>query len=127
MTVVIRGDRIAALGRSTNLPTPADAQVVDGRGRYLIPGLWDMHVHISDQRAFLSLLIANGITAVRDMGGSLDILQEWRRAIAAGAMLGPQIVAAGPFVDGPKPVWPNSIAVDTPEAARAAVRHLKDA
>jgi imidazolonepropionase-like amidohydrolase len=127
MTIAIRGDRIAAVGKSAMTPAEPDALVIDGSGKYAIPGLWDMHVHISDQRAYLPLLVAKGITAVRDMGGSLDVLQDWRRAIAAGTMQGPHIIASGPFVDGPHPAWPNSIAVDTPDDARTAVRHLKEA
>jgi hypothetical protein len=125
MTVVVTGHRIASVAKTGTFPLTADAQIVEGKGKYVIPGLWDLHVHISDQRSVLPLLVANGITGVRDMGGSLDVLQEWRRAIEAGSLLGPQIVAAGPFVDGPKPMWPNSIAVDSPAAARAAVQHLK--
>jgi imidazolonepropionase-like amidohydrolase len=73
----------------------------------------------------LPLFIANGITGVRDMGGELDVLQQWRKEIAAGALIGPRIVMSGPMLDGPKPRFPSSIAIKTPEDGRRAVDDLK--
>jgi imidazolonepropionase-like amidohydrolase len=73
----------------------------------------------------LPLFIANGVTSVRDMGGELDVLQQWRREIAAGTLLGPRMVIAGPMLDGPKPRFPSSIAITTPEDGRRAVDDLK--
>src|SRR5215510_6946971 len=110
MTVVITGDRITAIGKAADVKIPKDAQVIEAAGKFLIPGLWDMHTHIATQE-FLSLFIANGVTGVRDMGGVLDALNLWRRFIKEGRSTGPRIVAAGPIVDGPKPIWPFSVAV----------------
>src|SRR5258708_74341 len=72
MTVVIIGNRIAALGETGKVRVPKDAQVMDATGMYLIPGLWDMHVHTGYKETYLPLYIANGITGVRDMGGDLE-------------------------------------------------------
>ncbi|HEY7515209.1 MAG TPA: amidohydrolase family protein, partial [Vicinamibacteria bacterium] len=131
-TVVVEGDRIARLGPVASLATPAGALVVEGKGRYLIPGLWDMHVHLEFGDWFpggrdisLPLLLANGVTGVRDMGGELETLQQWRKEIAAGSLAGPRLVLSGPMLDGPKPVFPSSLAVSTPDDGRRAVRDLK--
>src|SRR5437588_616503 len=82
MTVLIEGERIAALG---SIAPPPGARVVDGTGRFLIPGLWDMHVHWELER-YLSLFIANGVTGVRMMWGQPHHLQ-WRRQIEQGALV----------------------------------------
>jgi imidazolonepropionase-like amidohydrolase len=73
----------------------------------------------------LPLFIANGITGVRDMGGELEVLQQWRKEISAGTLLGPRIVMSGPMLDGPKPRFPSSIAITTAEDGRRAVNDLK--
>jgi imidazolonepropionase-like amidohydrolase len=126
MTVLIAGDRIADLGPSAVAAVPKDARVLEGKGKFLIPGLWDMHGHLSDatQTAF-PLMILNGVTGVRDMGGKLSEIDTWRLEIKTGARIGPHIVRAGPFVDGPKEGVTNRLTVTTPEEARAAVLHLK--
>jgi len=105
---------------------------VNGTGKFLIPGLWDMHVHMVFGDWFphgkditLPLFIANGITGVRDMGGELEVLQQWRKEISAGTLLGPRIVMSGPMLDGPKPRFPSSIAITTAEDGRRAVNDLK--
>jgi len=133
-SVIVRDDRIVdivpreELGRADS---PAGTWV-DGRGKYLIPGLWDMHVHMvfgdwfpRGREITLPLFIANGITGVRDMGGELEVLQQWRKEIAAGTLVGPRIVMSGPMLDGPQPRFPSSIAVKTPEDGRRAVDDLK--
>src|ERR1041385_3396139 len=120
-TVVITGDRISAIG--DNVSVPADAQVVDATGKFLIPGLWDMHVHWYARDTF-TLFIANGVTGVRQMFGNSDLLR-WRDQIAKGSLLGPRMVVASPIIDGPEPVWPNSIAVRNEEEGRKAVRRVK--
>ncbi|MGH3845937.1 MAG: amidohydrolase family protein [Pseudonocardiaceae bacterium] len=73
MTVVLRGDRIAALGASRQVAVPRDATVVDGAGKFLIPGLWDMHVHPYDE-SWLALFVANGVTGIRVMKGTPDTI-----------------------------------------------------
>ena len=122
-TVVITGDRISAIGDSANTSVPADAKVVDATGKFLVPGLWDMHVHWN-VRETLTLFIANGVTSVRQMFGNSDLLR-WRDEIAKGSLLGPRMVVASPIIDGPDPVWPNSISVRNDEEGRKAVRRVK--
>jgi len=125
-TVVIANGQIAAVGPKDRVSIPAGAQVVDGSGRFLIPGLWDMHGHLTDatEDAF-PLLIMNGVTGVRDMGGDLAQLDRWRSEINSGLRVGPHIIRAGPFVDGPKEGVTNRLTVRTPEEARRAVHDLK--
>jgi imidazolonepropionase-like amidohydrolase len=125
-TVVINGDRISGIGPSESVKIPADARVIDANGKFLIPGLWDMHGHLTDatETAF-PLLIMNGVTGVRDMGGELDQIDRWRSEIENGSRVGPHIIRAGPFVDGPKPGVPHRLTVRTPEEARRAVHDLK--
>ena len=122
-TVVITGDRISAIGDSASISLPGDAQVVDANGKFLIPGLWDMHVHWY-ARDSLTLFIANGVTGVRQMFGNSDLFR-WRDQIAKGSLLGPRMVVASPIIDGPEPIWPNSISVSNEEEGRKAVRRVK--
>jgi len=123
-TVVISGGRIAALGDSGRVRIPKDARPLSGTGKYLIPGLWDMHVHMRGSRlgnqdslvheneALLPVYLANGLTGVREMGGDMvDSVLQWRDEIAKGHRQGPRIVTWGPKLDGPKPTWPGSIPV----------------
>ena len=131
-TVVFSGGRIVDVGKSANVHIPHSAQVVDGSGRFLIPGLWDMHVHMvfgdwfpQSREIVLPLFVANGVTGVRDMGGELEVLQQWRREIGQGKLLGPRIITSGPMLDGPKPRFPSSVAVASPEDGRKAVDDLK--
>jgi len=111
---------------------PGAAIPIAGKGKYLIPGLWDMHVHMvfgdwfpRGKEITLRLLIANGITGVRDMGGELAVLEQWRQEIAAGTLIGPRMVMSGPMLDGPRPRFPSSIAIKTPEDGRLAVDDLR--
>jgi imidazolonepropionase-like amidohydrolase len=98
-TVVVRGERIAAVGPSDTV-IPPGSRIVDATGRYLIPGLIDLHVHTSKARASsLGLLVANGVTTVRDMGGDHQELLRWRREIAAGDRIGPRMLIAGPYLE----------------------------
>jgi hypothetical protein len=124
MTVIVTGGRIAALGKTGEIKIPPGAQMVEAAGKFMIPGLWDAHTHIASQD-FLPLFIANGVTGVREMGGSLEQVQLWRRLIKEGRLVGPRISAAGPLVDGPKPFWPNSAAVADEKQARQTVTLLK--
>lgn len=126
MTVILAGGRITAVGASGQTPPPKGARVLEASGKFLIPGLWDMHGHLCDAtEAAFPLLVANGITGVRDLGGELPQLDRWRAEIERGDRLGPQIVRAGPFVDGSKPGVPHRLTVTTPEEARRAVDSLK--
>lgn len=130
-TVIVDGDRIAEAGPKATVRVPKAARVVDATGTFLIPGLWDMHVHTAfgdwfpDARdVALPLFVANGVTGVRDMGGDLDVLFEWRKAIAQGSLVGPRMILSGPMLDGPQPRFPSSVAVASPEDGRRAVRDL---
>ena len=132
-TVVIVGSRIAAIGPAGLTKFDKSARIIDARGKFLIPGLWDMHVHLAGVSAdpswskdtLLPLLLANGITGVRDMGGDLDVLLSWKRDIESGKLLGPHIVASGPWLAGRGKKTPEQYPVANAEEARAAVRDLK--
>ena len=122
-TVVITGDRITEMGEASKVPMPEGSQVVDATGKFLIPGLWDMHVHPTEKE-YLPLFIANGVTGVRVMWGQPQH-HEWRKAIEAGQMVGPHMVIASPIVDGPKPYWDGSISVANEAQVRQAVTKVK--
>lgn len=131
-TVVLERNHIASVGPSKSAKYPRSAPSVNGHGYFLIPGLWDMHVHLvfgdwfpGAQEITLPMLIANGVTGVRDMGSELEVVQDWRNEIEAGRLLGPRIFTSGPMLDGPKPRFPSSIAITTPEDGRRAVDELK--
>jgi len=123
MTVVITGDRIAEMGKSRATRPPKNAEIVNGNSKFLIPGLWDMHVHWYD-KDYLPLFIANGVTGTRQMYG-VPMFQQWRKEIEAGQLLGPHMLIPSPIVDGPKPVWPGSIAVANASEGRQAVIQVK--
>ena len=115
---------------STKAIGPETSITIDGKGKYLIPGLWDMHTHTLRQErigAFFPLFIANGITGIRDMGmplENLELLKEWRKEIQVGGRIGPRIVASGATLGGARRQLTISIANDT--AARKAVMMLKE-
>jgi Tol biopolymer transport system component len=115
MTVVISGDRIAAVGRADAVDVPPGATLLPGEGRFLIPGLWDMHIHYSGRaRQFdLPLYIANGVTGVRDMSGD------------CGALVGPRVIASSMLFDGPAPMWPTSYALTDANEGRAKVHRAR--
>lgn len=123
MTVVISGGRITAIGSSTRERIPKDAQVIEAAGKYVIPGLWDMHVHWGDTE-YLPLFLANGVTGIRIMWGGAQ-QQDWRRQSEAGKLLAPHLVIASEIIDGPKPFWPGSIGVANEVQARQAVVQAK--
>lgn len=124
-TVVVRGNRIVAEGPSASITVPVGARIIDGRGKYLIPGLWDMHVHLAmpGGRDVLPLYIANGVTSVRDMAGDWATLVAWRRDIAAGSVIGPRVVTSGPYLEGGDQPIPHLL-VRTPADAAPAVDSL---
>src|SRR6266852_9274066 len=135
-TVVITGDHITSVSDAARFQSPKNARVIDATGQYLIPGLWDMHVHSAfgdwfpgGRDIILPLFIANGVTGVRDMGGDLPVLFAWRKQIAAGKIIGPRMIVSGPMLDALLPdgklSFPSSLAFTTPESAVAAVDSLK--
>jgi imidazolonepropionase-like amidohydrolase len=130
-TIIINGNRITTVSPSTQLK-PTAGRVIDATGKYLIPGLWDMHTHVYfDSTAadgtdlVLPLFLANGITGVRDMGSALDPVLQARDDIAAHRLLGPRMIVSGPMLDGPKSHYKAAIAIATPEDGRKAVDMLK--
>lgn len=127
MSVSISGGRILELGRTGRVRLPKDALVVNASGKFLIPGLWDMHVHEWNKEVFFPLFIANGITGVRDMFSPLLPIKQWRAEIAAGTTTGPHIIAAGIIVDGPYPgCAPCTIAVGNADEGRKAVLKVRE-
>jgi len=125
MTVVIRGDRIVSVEKAG--AAPEGARVVEGRGKFLIPGLWDTHVHLSYARASaLPVLVAAGVTYVRDVGSDLSEIDGWRGRIASNAILGPAILRAGPILNGQKSNQYHLV-IGNAADARMAARTLKNA
>lgn len=132
MMVIIKGDRITHIGKMAKVSFPPGTRIVEGRNKFLIPGLWDMHVHTifgdwipGGTDVSLPLFVANGITGIRDMGGDLDTLLQWRSQISSGAILGPRMIISGPMLDGPKSRFPSSVSISTAEEGRKAVDDLK--
>ena len=129
MTVVVAEGRITAVGTSASLVVPNDALVIDGTGQFLIPGLWDMHMHVvnSVRELYFPLYIANGVTSVRVMWGYPDQIK-WRKFIAAETWQGPRFTLAGPLVDGPNSRRAGSSMLTAATAAegREAVHQIKD-
>jgi imidazolonepropionase-like amidohydrolase len=131
-TVVVTGNRIVSVGPSGTATKPPGARVVDGGGKYLIPGLWDMHTHLflnSQQNGadmhelFYPLYIANGVTGLRDMWTTLEelaVVREWNAATRDGRMVGPRVVGTSTMLNGER----NSIIVASPAMGRRVVDSL---
>lgn len=127
-TVIIAGERIDTIGPRAEIPVPNGSHVIDGRGRYLIPGLTDAHVHFFDPEVFGRVMIANGVLLVRDMGQPTEQALSLRDALNQGEVLGPEMIATGSILDGSPPLIPAiSLGLNTPEEGRAAVRQLAEA
>jgi imidazolonepropionase-like amidohydrolase len=137
-TVVISGKRILDIKDAKQIKPPSGGNVIDATGKYLIPGLWDMHVHIrgsiigstsnlaGENEAMLPLYLTNGVTGIREMGGDLvDLVLQWRADVESDKRVAPRIVTCGPKLDGAKPWFPGSIPITTPEEARTAVKRVK--
>jgi hypothetical protein len=101
MTLLVVGDRIAAVGSDGTVAIPAGAEVVDARGKTLIPGLWDMHQHFGDLDGILD--IAAGVTTGRDLANDTDTMLARKKSWDSGETIGPRVLLAG-FIDGPGPV-----------------------
>jgi imidazolonepropionase-like amidohydrolase len=132
MTVFVAAGQIIKVGKTRKVQIPKGTQVIESRGKYLIPGLWDMHVHeifgdwIPADKVITPLLfVVNGVTGVRDMGGDLEQLKQWRSDIASGKMLGPRMIISGPMLDGPTPHFPSSAPVGSAADGTRVVDELK--
>lgn len=131
--VVVRGDRILAVVRPKDLVRYRAARTVSLKGRYLLPGLWDSHVHfgggealIDENRRLLPLYLAHGITTVRDCAGDLsDTVLQWRDDIAAGRLLGPRLLVSGAKLEGYKPLWKGTQEVGSPQEVEQALDKLQ--
>lgn len=102
MTILLRGTRVERVAASASVRVPKGTPVIDATGKWVIPGMWDMHVHndFAGGRALLPLYIAHGVTGVRDMNGRLPQLRTFQRDIAAGTLVGPRMVVSGPYLVG---------------------------
>ena len=122
--VTVRGERIISVDAESGQPTAAGTQVIDGSGKMLLPGLWDMHQHLYPDNAFLD--VAAGITTARDLANSIDELGKLKKHIEQGEQVGPRIILAG-FIDGPGPYeGPVKVLAATPEEARERVDRYAD-
>ncbi len=127
MTVLIVGDRISAVRAATEKERllTKEIEVIDGRGKYLIPGLWDMHAHSDGDDRALHLLIAYGITGIRDMAGDAAKLADARRRITSRELTGPRLVFSGPMLEGPPSQADDwTWIIHSPEEARNAIDRL---
>ena len=136
-TVIVRGAAIESVGPGTSTPVPKGATVIDARGRVLMPGLADMHVHLTggwdgertDMLAFpryLDALLYAGVTTVQDVGNVLPYVQQMQQEIAAGRLMGPRLYMVGGLVDGADPVWPPiSFSLVSVAQAPGIVRQMK--
>lgn len=134
---MVENGRITEVGKASDVRGPSGATIVDGTGKYLIPGLFDLHTHNSKTRASsLTLFVVNGVTTVRDVGGDREELARWRDKIRAGARVGPRILMAGPYLESAdnvarqrgtpmsemaEPVERTRVPVGSPERARFVV------
>jgi imidazolonepropionase-like amidohydrolase len=144
-TVVISGNHIVGLGPTATMALPAGSRVIKARGKFLLPGLWDMHAHLPDdsttRAVMLPLYLANGVTGLRDMWGDCEstcagtdsagiappasVVRAWKNDIAAGALLGPRLVVAGNGLRGSAPSFPGTRAIRDSADAVEAVRYAK--
>lgn len=115
MTVIVSGNRIQAVGKDGEVTVPAGAEVVDAQGKTLLPGLWDMHVHLGESDGLFNL--AAGVTTVRDLANDVDQLMDMRKRWDSGEGIGPRVLMAG-FIDGPGPyAGPTKVLVSTEKEA----------
>lgn len=126
--IVIRGNKIERIGPSIEVKVPPQAQVVDATGKWVIPGLIDMHAHAGNSPEVpVNLYLAQGVTTIRSPGGNISLLRLLRERIESGKAIGPRLFFSGPLLDGIPPVWPEgSILVDTPVRGQSAVNFLAD-
>lgn len=129
VTVLVDGNQIVAVQPADEVSIADDAEVIDGTGGYLIPGLWDAHVHSAAAAEWhFPIFLALGITGVRNMHSTADAplerTNEVKRRLLSGELRGPRFLANGGLVDGDPPAWPGSVVVRNAEEARAAVDML---
>jgi len=121
--VVIHDKKITYIGNLGLLHASSVPDIVDGKGKYLIPGLWDMHVHWYNEPT-LGLFTANGVIGARIMFGQ-EKHKDWKKRIEAGSLIGPHMIVGSPIIDGPHPQWPGSWPVGKPGEGKAAIDRVK--
>lgn len=99
MTILIKGDRIQTIGKSGSVTYPKSARVFNGEDKFVIPGLWDMHVHLYNTEKTIPLFVINGVTGVRDMGSELPKTKSLRQKILEGTLVGPRIKTSGSMIE----------------------------
>lgn len=124
MSVLIDGNRITGVGPDGQVEVPKGAKRIDASGATLLPGLWDMHVHLQSNTDGL-LDIANGVTSVRDMGNNMDLVTNWRLRFATDKLVGPRLMLAG-LIDGTGPNSTNGVKVSTSEEVSRAITMFSD-
>ena len=136
--ILIVGERISKIGPVGTIKSKK-ATIVDVSGQYIIPGLWDMHTHPDDPEVWwmhpepeqrdqlMPLFVLFGVTGTRDMAGDLELVEDWRKRIRAGSLIGPEIIAAGPLIDGPKASWDGSVSIFDEDRVKFIVDSLKQA
>lgn len=122
-TVLIQDGRISAMGPASDVDVPDEAKRIEGSGRFLMPGLADMHVHYNEP-SYAALFVANGVTTVRNMWG-VPFHVVAREQIRRGEGFGPTIYTCGPIMDGSPPIWPGSTVIETHEEAWRSVAEQK--
>jgi imidazolonepropionase-like amidohydrolase len=131
--VAIRADTIRLIQDAAEPFEYRADTLIEAAGKWVIPALWDMHVHFrggeeltAENKALLPLYIAHGVTVVRDAGGDLTpAILEWREELAEDSLLAPRIYTSGPKLDGPEPTWGGSIELESPAAVSAAIDSLE--
>lgn len=124
-TLIVEDGTIVRLGDRATVTVPVGATVVDGAGKFLMPGLADAHVHLMEQ-GDLQRFLRYGVTTVRNLMGSPETLR-WKRAVASGSLVGPRIITSGPLFAGPEIPWKSKVTPADPRAARVEVRRQRDA
>lgn len=134
--IVVTGQRIVRIDSIGSAIDYEVAQTFEASGKYIMPGLWDMHAHPDDPEVWrmdpqpekrdllLPLFVVNGVMGIRDMAGSLDVVKTWREKYRSRELLVPKIYAGGPLLDGPDPMWDGSVGIDSPEQVKHVVDSL---
>lgn len=131
-SVIVRNNKIVEVGFAGNIREPSGATIVECNGKYMIPGLWDAHLHILDGKELtpdlmFPLFIATGITYIRDTSGDLELLLSWRKKASKMEGMAPRVFITGPHFDGLQTSWDHSISIVSPELVKPALDSLIDA
>jgi hypothetical protein len=121
-SVLIDGQKIKEISKNIEIDEK-NVEVIDGTGKYLIPGLFDMHVHLEPE--FIPLFLMNGVTSIRELGSTKDSIFELKKKIADGDIVGPRLFVCGPVLEGDPPAWEGFRVIKTEDAGREAVIDLK--